>query len=289
MNMQPCTPRSFRIEQVTDPELEMTSSRLMDLLCQISLVLLMFFIMMNVMFQAKSKVEMAEAKGTLAHYRDIIEDIRSTDVGTLYEEKENVLIELQKQKLLRALDEVERQDRKLIGLTTFSKATLDGTQELDTRGIVTRRTIADHRFVDGCAFAKEHIPFQEAMAEDWELRALIFTGLKTDDESRLLITQHPEIVTKENEIWLKREIVERLQAVKADAISLQRAVLAEILDHFRENTNELRGTAVYTYISEYSTASPDRQGELINVVNTELVELAKAVLTKQQVALLTDV
>lgn len=289
MKARTITAKNFQALLSRGSRQETTTSDIFELFLQISLVLLIIFIMMNMTFRAKAQAEVEEAKGLLTYYREKMEEIMTTEPGELYEEKEKALIELQKQKLINALDAVENQDRARLGLAMLCQTKEDGQTVFVVEGVLNGEQIIDHYFIEGCKFAKERLPFQNQMANDWLVRVLMLAGMRLTESSNILITQNPGIVNKENEQWLKEEIGKKLSSLNAECCGLQRAVVAELQKFYRQNTALVKDTEVYGIIKRYPSATPKEQNELIHLITDGLYQHAKSVFEKQGVPLLDAV
>ncbi|GAG12162.1 unnamed protein product, partial [marine sediment metagenome] len=92
---------------------EMSTAEILEILCQIALALLIIFIMANILFMARAKAEIEEAKG-----RQIVlegENRRFRRGNPNIEKYEIKVEEKQKLELMLALDEIERFHRNDLG------------------------------------------------------------------------------------------------------------------------------------------------------------------------------
>lgn len=289
MTAKALTTKKIRVLLNRDSHSEMTTSDVFELFLQVSLVLLIIFIMMNLMFRAKAKAEVEEAKGKLTEFRDKMEIIMTTEPGQMYEKMEKSIIELQRQKLLTALNEVENQDRAEIGLAMFAQRKEGGQVEFNVAGVLQGARINNSYFSEGCRYAKKHLPFQSKMAIDWLKRVLIIAGLELALDSVTIITKNSQVVNKANEQWLKEEINKRLITLSDDTSNMQRAVIARLQKYYRQNPDALKNTEVYGLVKRFIAATPEQKGELVGLLVEGLYAHAKSVFENQNVPLLSQV
>lgn len=277
------------------PDNVISISELMELLCQIALALLIIFVMANVLFTAKARADLDEAKGMIGFWKARYKDISETPAGEQYKLRYKALINLQKQKLLNAVEKIEASARREYDLTRLTKTKENGKLEFITEGILSADKIVDTRFVEACKLAKDTVPYRDRICQEWLSRVSLMEGMrltKPFDNSaghENLETLINEVITKENEAWLFREINRRVEDLCNDSRSLQRIVLAQLQSFFRENPQTLKGTKVYELVRKYPSAPPQEQGRLIEQISNELYQYAKTVFTKDGVPLLNDV
>jgi len=277
------------------PDNAISISELMELLCQIALALLIIFVMANVLFTAKARSELDEAKGMIGFWKARYKDIADTPAGEQYKLRYKALINLQKQKLLNAVDKIEASARREYDLTRLTKTQENGKLEFITEGILSADKIVDTRFVEACKLAKETVPYHDKICQEWLSRVSLMEGMrltKPFDHSaghENLETLINEVITKENEAWLFREINRRVEDICNDIHSLQRAVLAQLQSFLREKPQTLKGTKVYELVREYPSAPPKEQGRLIEQISKELYQYAKTVFATNGVPLLNEV
>jgi hypothetical protein len=70
---------------------------------------------------------------------------------------------------------------------------------------------------------------------------------------------------------------------------LQRSVLAELQDYYRNNLDALNGSAIHEKVKTFSDKSPEEQLTLIDEIKTGLRKHCIEVLKQQGIALLGDV
>jgi len=87
-----------------DSQEDISTSHLMELLCQVALALLIIFVMANVLFMAKARADLDEAKGMIGLWQGKYIEISRTPAGEQFKLRHKALIELQRQKLINALE-----------------------------------------------------------------------------------------------------------------------------------------------------------------------------------------
>lgn len=268
----------------------MSVEDIIALLCQISLAVLIIFVMANVLFMARAKAEVDEAKGLLPHYRDRWDEVRSTDVGKEYEKREQTLVELQREKLRNALDGVEKDERIKLALSILGRKRPDGSVWYAVESILSDIRVSDVHFKEGCMYAKQVLPDQDKMRQDWLSRVLLLAGMRLKEGSgKVLITQEPQIVEDTNEEWLVTEIRKRVQSLYSDSCVMQRAALACLINQYRKKPELLKGTDAFKLMDRYLLAPSGERGMLVSQINSELYRYAKSVFEQQGVPLLSGV
>jgi len=277
--------RILKIEQRD----EMTADELIALLCQVSLALLIIFVMANVLFMSRAKAEVDVAKGMVGFLQGKLEEISKTPAGEQYKLREEAMMNLQKQKLLKVLAEFEALQRIKYGLSTFTRKENGGTVYL-MDDLLSGTSIVNERFKNACGFIKKELPHRDALLKNWCTSVLLMEGMSLNDSPmEKTITSHPEVLTKDNEVWLLQEIDKRIKAIHEDSCTMQRNALAMMQKYYQDNTSALKGTEVYSLKMEYRTAPPERKAMLIREIQDRLYEHSKSVFEKQKVPLLNKV
>ena len=265
---------------------EMTVDGVISIFCQVTLALLVLFIMASILFMAKAKMDVDEAKGKLVHYRERWEEIRSSKPGQQYELREKALIDLQRQKLLRELDRIDATCRNNLGLVIFLNTKTDGSVWYDVTNVLSKDKIVDKYFISGCNYANKFLNDEDAMRTEWLARVLVVAGMRMENGPESPITKDFARVTKENGQWLLEEIRRRIRSVHKDSCSLQNAAIAKLQKFYRKNPQKLEGSKVYTLIKEYTKAPADKQSMYVSQINEQLYLHAKLVFANQGVPLL---
>jgi len=278
-----------------DSQEDISTSHLMELLCQVALALLIIFVMANVLFMAKARADLDEAKGMIGLWQGKYIEISKTPAGEQYKLRHKALIELQRQKLINALEKVEVDESKKYGLFEFGQIKEDGNIEFVTKDVLSGDEVVNPRFIEVCVLAKKTLPYKDNIRQEWLSRILIMEGMqlgtsvsetsvKKDLESFM-----NEVITRENESWLFQEINNRTDNLYANCLGLQRNALVQMQIFFKENPEVLKGTSVYKLVTKYPSTPPQEQTMLVRQISEELYQYAKSVFDKQGVPLLNEV
>jgi len=226
-----------------NPENEI--DKLLALFAQISIALLMIFIIAVVLFRANVQTELERAKKLANYYRKRSIAVENTDKGRAFAEKEKALIKLQKQKLIKALDEVERKDRRKLALKRLSKADDSNysVENIFSEGKVVQNPLIREPFINGCEFAKNNLPYKSEIRSDWLTRTLLIANMRLKKQEELTsISENFPIVTEENEKWLMMEVRRRVDQLANDYIDMQHKLFAYLYRYYRGNPNQLDTT-----------------------------------------------
>lgn len=256
---------------------------MLELLSQITLAVLIVFIIAAIMYKNNAMEDAQAAKDAAIKMSNELNTARTSETGTMQKELDKDLVQIQREKLLNAIDKVEAEDRERIGLATFARKDPNGSLSFAVDGILVKDKITDNpivrdRFVNGCKFAKERIPYEDNMRRDWLTRVLLMSGLRLSDDSN---DKSASILATENEQWLYTEIRVRVKAVCTDSRNLQRAVLASLIRFYIDDTEQLKDTPVYKLVKTYNSAKPEEREALANRVVTELYDHVRSVLEAQ--------
>ena len=274
---------------------DISTSNLMELLCQIVLALLIIFVMANVLFTAKAKADLDEAKGMIGLWQGKYIEISKTPAGEQYKLRHKALIELQRQKLINALEKIEVDESKKYGLLEFGQIKEDGSIEFVTKDVLSGTKVVNTRFIEVCVLAKKTLPYKTNIRQEWLSRILLMESMQLStstgevSQRKDLESFMNEVITKENESWLFQEINSRIENLYANCLSLQRNALAQMQAFFKENPEVLKGTSVYQLVTKYTSTPTQEQPMLVRQISEELYQYAKSVFDKQSVPLLNEV
>ena len=274
---------------------DISTSNLMELLCQIALALLIIFVMANVLFTAKAKADLDEAKGMIGLWQGKYIEISKTPAGEQYKLRHKALIELQRQKLINALEKIEVDESKKYGLPEFGQIKEDGSIEFVTKDVLSGTKVVNTRFIEVCVLAKKTLPYKTNIRQEWLSRILLMESMQLStstgevSQRKDLESFMNEVITKENESWLFQEINSRIENLYANCLSLQRNALAQMQAFFKENPEVLKGTSVYQLVTKYTSTPTQEQPMLVRQISEELYQYAKSVFDKQSVPLLNEV
>lgn len=250
-----------------------------NLFLQITLALLFPFLIISFIFIAKSIA-------TADYWKERYEGMAGTPQEEQFEKREEALIELQKQKLLNALEKVENEYRTSAGLIAFSA---DGRDGYDLSRAIQGDLVVDKRFVSCCGFAKQKIPQRETAKADW-LKGVLESAQMRSGGGMVAVTSYPDTVTEQNMKWLRAEIGRRVDAMHSQCCRMQREALAIMQRHYQKNPESLKGTKAHKLVQSFISAqSPEERDALVSSVADELYQHTKDALEKQGVTLLSGV
>ena len=274
---------------------------------QISLVLLFVFVMISILFrtdaerrvkQAEQRAERAErqaarANGEISNARrraeqaeQRVSDIESTDKGILYVELEQQLISVQRQKLLRALDDIEDAERGSLGHTYFFENNEVNMQYLEpvlVAGKLTR-DYAGRRFAEGCQHAQQHLasPGRAADLEGAWYRQAVKGAALREVESAKRVMHNPDDMGPAVASWLRREIGKRIGKLAADTRGLHEKARNQLLGYYEEHPSEVVDPEVKALLDRYETML-QRSGRLDAIAGAAEVR-APSVLEQAEMA-----
>ena len=268
---------------------EMTIDEVISVLTQITLALLIVFVMANVLFIGRAKAEVKFARQKVI---DMGIKIKNLDPSTVeqYEGKRDALIELQRQRLLLALERIEAADRDVYGPGVFTTIDGEGKKAYIMDNVLSSGDVVNEMFKQACITAKNDLPSLEAKKENWRKRTLLLAGMRlrgavTED----VVVDNPEIVSSSNAVWLMREIDAKLDSLYADCCDMQKKAIAYLQKHYQNNTEVLNGTEVYSLVRKFLDAAPEDRNSLIEQIRDKLYEHSKSVFEKSGVPLLNEV
>ena len=181
-----------------------TTDDLQGLLLQVSLALLMIFMIAYFIFVAAAK-----------------------------KEQEEQVLDLNRQKLVLALDKVAEQHRVRYGLNALMTQGTDGRRTFDADehvagGALSLAPAAKTAFASGSAAARSDFADRAALETAWRQDVLESAGL----------AETP--LTPGEEEWLSKQVAENVEAVRLDARGVQRALAARLQRQWIANPGELK-------------------------------------------------
>ena len=167
-----------------------TTDELQGLLLQIVFALLMIFIMAYFIFVAETK-----------------------------KEREEQVLDLNRQKLVLALEKAVEDRRIKYGLNALMTQGTDGKRVFDADahilgGGLNLAPAAKRAFSSGSAAAAADYKDEAALRKSWYDEVIASSGVET--------------LTEDEMAWLEREISERVESVRLDARGVQRALAARL-------------------------------------------------------------
>ena len=269
---------------------EISTSAIYELLCQIALALLIIFVMAYVLFMARAKMEVEVAKAMLGVLQGKHDEITSTPEGQQYIKREDALIELQRQKLLLALEKIESAERISFGIIPFTRRNSSGDTEYLLDDILSGGNVVNKRFKKACIMAKETLPDRGRMENEWLLRISLINGLCMNDTSvEQSIISNPEIITKNNSEWLLTEIDARVTALHADCCDMQRMAVSHLVEYLQDHTDLLMKTKLSHQLDQALSAPLEDRIRPLSEFSRELYRYIKLLFEEQEVPLLNEV
>jgi tRNA nucleotidyltransferase/poly(A) polymerase len=284
---------AFSGRHVEEP---ITVDEILGWLLNVSFAALFIFIIASFIFKTKLESDLRQA----IDLRDVAQakwgGVKNTTAGRLFDEKEKILIALQKQQLLKALDEVEAEDRKSFGLSAFASSTEHGRLVFDVDGIISGDKISNNalvrnNFVEGSGRAIKVLPYPEVWQKNWTSRVLLRAEkrFRQRDEKLALLSSNFEVVEKANQLWLEVEIVRRTNILYSDFCKLQSAVANMLFGYYTQNQESLNGTELGKLLNKYFGADEATKEALVPELESKLWLHTKMVMEQQGVMLLSGV
>ena len=258
-------------------------------LLNITLALLMVFIIANVLFTKNIKEALEASK-----YRERVlwgenEKLRQNDPNIA--KYETVIIEVQKQKLLLALERIENQHRDELNFSYFISRypnTNEMTYKMEDLFLGDE---INERFKDSCISAQRLFLDREKLKQEWHDRIPdLEPGLVYNNTSiERSVVVNPEVITQENEMWLFQTINTRIEGIYAECCDMQSMALSCFYQHYIENPQLLKGTEIDKRLSQVFSASKEEKPRLISQLSRELHQYIKSLFNKQNVPLLENI
>lgn len=270
---------------------EMSTADILEILCQITLVLLMVFIIASVLFAARAEIELDAAKKELSTLQGKYDYITKTPKGEIAKNFERALIDLQKQKLLLALEKVVSDARNSFALSHFDTTNKKGEREYFLSDILSEGKIINERFRRGCVSAKQAFLDQGQMQKDLLSRVLLNGGMSLSASSTQKSTvDDPEIIDPENARWLLIEINDKVNSMYVDCCIMQKEALACLLKYYQKNRILLVNDNVNKQLNQaLDETEIDEKIRLISEFTQRTYQRVKSFFREQNVPLLKDV
>lgn len=267
---------------------DISTSEVGEIFSQITLPLLIIFIMIYVVFLGQAKAYIAAAKDGLGVLQGKFNDIIATPAGKQYEKRTEALVDLQRQKLLLALEKIENRERSDYGVSFFVLKDINGKTEYLMSDILSEGKVINERFKGYCILAKERISDQKKVRDQWLAAILLANGMKLSsspvEES---IVDHPEILNRENALWLMAEIERRVGTIYFDCCDMQSMAFAYLVEYYKSHTDLLGGTQLGKLADNLLLASDEEKARLASEFSRELYNYVKSLFESQGVPLLS--
>ncbi len=214
------------------PEEEISVDEILGWLLNITVGLLMVFMIASFLFRTDLQDALDSAKEQLGVLGGKYGYIINTEEGEIFEDLEKALMDLQRQKLLLGLEQVLSDVRNSFGLTHFGTTNEEGEREYLLSDILSQGKVINERFKRGCVLANQAFLDQQQMKRDLKSRVLLKKGMVLNKSSvEPSLVENPEVVTGENAQWLSDQISSQVKAIYADCCIMQRTALAYLMEH----------------------------------------------------------
>ena len=246
------------------PEPGEGTDELQALLLQISLALLMVFMISTFIFRSTVVLEFQEK--LLAKTQIQQEDITKEEA----EKINNVTL-----KLINILNEIDNEMREKLGLNEWTYIKENGELSFFLTNIFNGISIDDDNIKNklACAtqYAKSSIPFQKRLEQEWYETVLQKSGGEF------------------NSIWLRREINKRLNLIHLHTIYFQEAMLKHVNNYYLSNLDQFNDKEIERLVSEYLTVKKNKRERIMLEMRVKIQGYSKKTLGKQGVMLLNEI
>jgi len=214
------------------PEEEISVDEILGWLLNITVGLLMVFMIASFLFRTDLQDALDSAKKQLGILGGKYDHITKTEKGEIYKDFEQALMDVQRQKLLLGLEQVLSDVRNSFGLTHFGTTNEKGEREYLLSDILSQGKVVNERFKRSCVLADQALSDQEQMQQDLLRRVLLKKGMALNRSSvEPSLVENPEIVTGENTQWLLKQISSQVKAIYTDCCIMQKMALAYLMEH----------------------------------------------------------
>ncbi|MGI5870232.1 MAG: hypothetical protein ACOX9C_12420 [Kiritimatiellia bacterium] len=167
-------------------------------------------------------------------------------------EQDEQLLELQKQKLVAAIEKVERGYEARYGLTTLLKVADDGSRSYDAgacieNGRLTSTPILREAFSRGAAQAADDYADMLALRRQW------WEGVLAEADVADLDLEH------ENRVWLGERIDAAVSGLETSLKGVQLLSAALLQRHWMEHPQMIRDPAVAELLADFKGADESRR------------------------------
>jgi len=252
--------------KVSEAEHIVETDEMQALLLQISLALLMIFIIATFIFRTKL---MLDYEDKFANLTPKHVSAQSKSINDTYKEREEMYAEI-----LRLYAEA----REKLGLTRWSTLDAIGNISYLTTNILDGVSVRESQktlIVDATRYAKETLPFRKKIEYEWY-----------DEVSRK--TADKDSIAR-NKIWLRLEINKRIDLLYNYTTDFQEALLMEICNYYIDNPDRLTDRTLNGLIRSYVSSSESGRKRLTIEIRHKIKQYAKELLKKQGIVLLNEV
>jgi len=194
--------------------------RVLSILAQVSLAVLIIFVMIAILFSSKYKEE--------AKYWEFRAD------GFARTLQSKALVDLQRQKLLLALERTNYQYKRSLGHLTFFKINEQNERVVNTENIISGRQIRGD-FIEACNFAQKKLTNFEKFKKDY-IKIVISRAELAEDGIKVT----PEVLDKQNREWFRNQVRGSTTTLYGDTIKLQEDSKEGLAKYYQENSAEVK-------------------------------------------------
>ncbi len=266
-----------------------TIDHMQILMNQVTWALLIIFVIAFVLSDQSTKMQLKGAKEQIEKDQTVIKGLLDTEKGEAYVKLVSTLEELQRQKLINALDEFEKSERDKMFISSYLT---NGLINLDN--VLDGEKIKDQNFINGCNYAKERFSDYNNLKQDWLDSVLDKAQMNIPSEDQKNTNIDPDnisLVTKNNVKFLFEQINIRIKSVRSDVKELQNKMLSLIQEHFiglvdQGNSSFLSGTEAEKILKRYSEATEEEKRQLPAIVSASIRELIRKIVQDSKLNLL---
>jgi hypothetical protein len=277
--------RILRQAKTTEPENQkLNMDTITAYLSQVSLALLIIFVMISIMFRSNYATQLEGMKKGWMEALEKLEKFENTPVEVVQKKLEATEEEKQRLEILRVIDLLDGGYRQRFGLTTFKYSGNGESNPVEVSSVLFGENVVDQEFVRASKEVKEvmedgrdTVRFKEA----WDsalLEELKSRGIKEEN------------LTDNNKRFLVEEIARRVTSLCGDTVSLQTDVLSYINTYYNEHLEGIQGNDDLDKAAERLSALSDQKlrGALVQNVLDLIDAHVKSVLEKNGVVLVPD-
>jgi len=277
--------RFSQLVRTTEPEKqELNMDEVTAFLSQVSLALLIIFVMISVIFRSNYAAQLDDMKRGWMKDIEGLAGLRDTPIEVVHKKLEATEEEKQKLEILRVIDLLDGGYRQRFGLTTFKYSGNGKSNPVEVSSVLFGENVVDQEFVRASKEVKE---VMEDGRDTVRFKEAWHSALLKELESRGI---KEENLTDNNKMLLIEEIVRRVTSICGDTVLLQIDVLSYINTYYNEHLEGIQGNDDLDKTAEQLSAPSDQKfrGALVQHVLDLIDAHVKSVLEKNGVELVPD-
>ena len=239
-------------------------NRVLSILAQVSLAVLLIFIMIAILFAS-------EFKEKAAYFKNRLDTLENTPHA-------EALVEIQRQKLILAMERTNHYYRLKLGHLTFYRTDAAHQRQVHTENIITGRKIR-YDFKRACEFAQMEMRNFDTFKHKYRSTILSQSGIASGDAETIYA-----LLDKSNKRWFDDQVRETTTALYADTLRLQEDSKEGLAKYYQAHLSEV---AELHDLAHAMAATPTR--ESINLLIEEVNRFVENELRRQHVQLLRTV